>query len=106
MTHVRLSNPETGGVWDCPADVVDVYKARGWEETDKALPEELIDTTTDFQASDFDPADHTVAEVNEHLANSDPNEVERVLGLEASGKNRSSIAAPKPTQPEGVSLNG
>jgi hypothetical protein len=39
-THVRLENPDTGGVWDCPADAVDWHLRRGWVETDKPLASE------------------------------------------------------------------
>lgn len=40
---------------------------------------------------EFDPADHTVAEVTEHLATADPAEVERVTQAEATGQNRKGI---------------
>jgi hypothetical protein len=35
--HVRVENPDTGGVWDCPVDYLPVAKARGWIESDKPL---------------------------------------------------------------------
>lgn len=103
---VRLENPETGGVWDCPADYADIARARGWVDTDKPLPGEDAEDLGDRPTADFDPANHTVVEVNAYLAQATPDEVERVLDLEASGKNRSTIAAPEPTTTEGVSLDG
>lgn len=39
----------------------------------------------------FDPADHTVAEVNAYLADADAAEHARVLSAEAAGKNRASL---------------
>lgn len=36
-THVRLENPETGGVQDFAPDAADWYKARGWVDSDKPL---------------------------------------------------------------------
>lgn len=31
-THVKLRNRKTGGVWLCPAGVVDHYLANGWQK--------------------------------------------------------------------------
>lgn len=94
-THVRVYNPETDGHWDCPEGYLEVALARGFE-LDGPLPE--VDLTGLFdEAPLFDPAEHGVKEVSEHLAahaETDPGEVERVLGLERSGKNRKSIAVP------------
>lgn len=42
------------------------------------------------EAGGFDPAEHTVDEVNAYLADH-PDDAERVLGLEASGRNRVGI---------------
>lgn len=39
----------------------------------------------------FDPAEHTVAEVEKHLAGADDTERERVLAAERAGKARSSL---------------
>jgi hypothetical protein len=103
--HVRMENPETGGVWDCPVDYLPVAKARGWVESDKPLPgEELeypaapVEEVDEAAAavllasqSPFDPAAHTVAEVQEYLdthADSPPGEGDRVLEAERAGKNR------------------
>jgi hypothetical protein len=41
----------------------------------------------------FDPADHTVGEVNAHLDEVDADERARVLRAEAAGKNRRGIVA-------------
>jgi hypothetical protein len=59
--------------------------------------------------SQFNPTDHTVAEVNEHLATADADERERVLAAEAEGKNRSTVTAPADdetteAEPEGKGL--
>jgi hypothetical protein len=100
-THVRVENPETGGVWDCPVDYLPVALARGWVESDKPLagegeeyPEpaaEDADETGEEEAeAEFDPSEHTVAEVQEHNATY-PDDAERVLDAEAAGKNRVSL---------------
>ena len=39
----------------------------------------------------FDPAEHTVSEVLDHLEHADPAEVHRVIGIELVGKNRKGI---------------
>lgn len=39
----------------------------------------------------FQPADHTVADVNAHLSDADPAERERVLQAEAEGKGRRGV---------------
>ena len=31
-THVKIRNRKTGGVWDCPAGVLDEYLANGWQK--------------------------------------------------------------------------
>lgn len=43
------------------------------------------------QDAEFDPADHTVAEVQEHLASADDAERERVLAAEKDGKARKGL---------------
>jgi hypothetical protein len=93
---VRVENPETGGVWDCPVDYLPVAKARGWVESDKPLPGEGQEYpepaaavfVVDFDApGEFDPSEHTVAEVEDHLAEY-PDDADRVLDAERAGKNR------------------
>jgi hypothetical protein len=99
-THVRMENPDTGGVWDCPVDYLPTAKARGWIESDKPLagegeeyPEPVAeaDVEADEEAElEFDPSEHTVAEVEDHMAEN-PDDAERVLDAERAGKNRVSI---------------
>lgn len=31
-THVKIRNRKTGGVWECPAGVLDEYLADGWQK--------------------------------------------------------------------------
>lgn len=45
------------------------------------------------EPAEFDPAQHSVEEVLEYLADADAAEVERVQAAEAGGKNRSTVAA-------------
>lgn len=40
---------------------------------------------------DFDPNEHTVAEVQEHLAEADPSEAEQILEAEKAGKARKTV---------------
>jgi hypothetical protein len=102
-THVRLYNPDTGGVWDCPVDAVEGYLRRGWVKSDKPLagegeeyPADDIDAQVGVDeweselAVEFDPSEHTVAEVQEHMAEN-PDDADRVLEAEAAGKNRVSL---------------
>jgi hypothetical protein len=91
-THVRLYNPDTGGVWDCPVDAVEGYLRRGWVKSDKPLtgegeesPEPAAEEAD--EEAEFDPSAHTVAEVQDHMAEN-PDDAERVLDAEAAGKNR------------------
>lgn len=41
--------------------------------------------------TEFDPGEHKVAEVVEHLAQADPDEAARILEAEASGKARKGV---------------
>lgn len=99
-THVRLENPETGGVWDSPIDYAPIARARGWVDSDKALAEEEVDTTKDPATpvadvpAGFNPDEHTVAEVKEYLdalPAYKTDERDRVVELERAGKNRSTV---------------
>jgi hypothetical protein len=94
-THVRVENLETGGVWDCPVDYLPVAKARGWVESDKPLagegeeyPQPAADALGEAEdEAEFDPGEHTVAEVEDYLADN-PDDADRVLEAERAGKNR------------------
>jgi hypothetical protein len=99
--HTWLRNPDTGGIWACPNRLVDHYKDRGWVDSDP--PEEEQPTVGEFASAadapapatkdepQFDPATHTVAEIEEHLAEH-PDDAERVVEAEeASDKPRKSI---------------
>lgn len=105
-THVWVQHEETGGTWACPADYLPVAEQRGWAPIDP--PDDSLDGLFDpgpsgevVEQTGFDPAEHTVAEVNEHLAlhaATAPGEVERVLALEAAGKNRATVTDPRTDQ--------
>lgn len=100
--HTWLHNPDTGGIWACPNRLVDHYKDRGWEDSDP--PEETQPAVGEFtSAADapapatkdpvetFDVAEHTVAEVKDHLA-THPEDAEQVVEAEqASDHPRKSI---------------
>lgn len=103
-THVFLRHPETGGEWECPVGVAQTYvDVRGWEYAapiDHSL-DGLFDESSaegDLQTG-FDPAEHTVDEVNAYLemhAHAAPGEVARVLALEEAGQNRKTVVDPRP----------
>lgn len=100
-SHVFVANEETGAVWECPVDYLEIAKARGWTPCGKPAPSyaDLFDPAPGAAAqTGFDPAEHTVDEVNAHLAEhlESPGEIERVLQLEAAGKNRTTIHDPRP----------
>ena len=48
-------------------------------------------TVSEDVAPTYDPSEHTVDEVNAHLADADPDEVDRIIAAERAGKDRSSI---------------
>ncbi len=88
--HTWLRNPETGGVWSCPNGLVEHYKERGWEDSDPP-GEQVVGVLKDAAPEpEFDPAEHTVAEVEDHLEQN-PDDVHRVLQAEHAGKNRVTI---------------
>lgn len=102
-THVWLRYPPTDATWACPLDVADFYLGRGWEYSAAPGPtvEGLFDQSTAEgpNQTGFDPADHDVDEVNDHLAkyaDASPGEVERVLELERAGQNRKTVVDPRP----------
>lgn len=105
-THAWVKHNESGGVWACPIDYLDVAKLRGWEPTD--APDTSLDGLFDSsEQTGFDPSKRTVDEVNAHLAkhaDSAPGEVARVLELERNGKDRATVVDPRLTdtgdQPE------
>jgi hypothetical protein len=98
-THQWMRNPDTKGEWECPIALVDVYTRRGWEPFEPPEPVEYIPTPVDVQdvepeVTAFDPGDHTVKDVLayiEQYQTDSPGEVQRVLALEAAGKNRPTI---------------
>ncbi len=50
-------------------------------------------TGEDAAGDGFDPADHTAAEVQAHLADTDDAERDRILDAERDGKNRKSLTS-------------
>lgn len=96
-THVLTVAP-SGVAWECPIGYLETarehgYKVVGEDEYDAAANAEFLAI-----ANPFNPADHTVVEVNEHLAQAfaagNVEEVERVLDAEAAGQDRSTINDP------------
>lgn len=99
-THVHVVHSETGAHWDSPVDYLPAARRLGWEPADSDVDplEGLVDvipgTAEVIEQTGFDPAEHTVDEVNDHLAahaDQSPGEVARVLELEAAGKARVGI---------------
>jgi hypothetical protein len=105
-THVWLYNPMTDAYWECGPEAAEVYTGNAawdWQYATEA-PGENADGLFDESTAEgeaqtgFDPAEHTVEEVNEHLelhAESAPGEVDRVLELERAGKDRKTIVDPR-----------
>lgn len=94
-THIYVQNAETGDEWECPPDYLKVALAHGFELSEPR--DRSLDGLFDDQTG-FNPAEHTFAEVNEHLAahaHSSPGEVDRVLELERAGQNRKSVVDPR-----------
>lgn len=100
-THVHVIHQETGGRWECPVDYLPVAQLRGWEPVepeDHDLDNLFDDTSAEGEGqTGFDPSEHTVDEVDAHLAahaEATPGEVVRVLELERAGRNRKTITVP------------
>jgi hypothetical protein len=92
--HVWMRHPETGGVWQSPLDFADTAEEQGWVYTDPAgeQPADFVPAPAAV-ATDFDPDEHTVAEVNAHLEKyaDHAEEVQRVLAAERAGRSRTTI---------------
>jgi hypothetical protein len=101
-TGGALSNAaETGTAWPEPRDH-DSFANKGELEArkdenigikttfDLNAPGEQGDVEGDDGSGEFDPGNHTVAEVQDYL-DAHPEEEERVLAAEANGKNRAGI---------------
>jgi hypothetical protein len=120
QVKIRLGD---GPVGTCPIGVLPVWEAKGYElvpdddaavdaPTNEDVPLEV--EVTDLEIAGrilkasrddvelFDPAEHTVAEVEDHLIEADDVEFARVIAAEAEGKARKSIAdlAPVATSPD------
>lgn len=57
----------------------------------------MTEQTTEQTEPLYDPADYTVAEVQDYLAGADPQEFARVQAAEAAGKNRVGITGYAPS---------
>lgn len=99
-THAFVTTP-SGDEWECPLDYLSVALARGFslaEPRDKSLDGLFDDSTAEgANQTGFDPAKNTADEVNAHLAEhlDAPGEIERVLALEAAGKDRKTVVDPR-----------
>lgn len=105
-THVHVAHEETGGRWECPVDYLPTAQLRGWEPAEPQADnlDGLFDDASaeGEEQTGFNPADHGVDEVSEHLAayaEASPGEVVRVLELERAGKNRKTIEVPEGFDP-------
>jgi hypothetical protein len=101
--HTWMKHSETGGEWECPTVLIEHYERLGWVVMDSP-PEEQLPAVGEFASAadapapatkdpavEFDPAEHTVAEVKEHLAEH-PEDAEQVVEAEqASDTPRKSI---------------
>lgn len=72
-----------------------------WLGPDSPFPGAFKTTPSSRGGGDqFDPSDHTVAEVTDYLDSASTTEVDRVIEAESAGKNRAGITgynpAPKP----------
>jgi hypothetical protein len=100
--HTWMRHTDHGGQWEAPTVLVKHYEQLGWEVMDHppTEPQPAIDgfvSAADAPAPatkdepTFDPADHTVAEVEEHLAEHPDDEQRVVEAEEASEHPRTSI---------------
>jgi hypothetical protein len=111
MANVAVNlTKEADGSWSWSATLPDGQSAsgEGFESAQEALEEAARHDSIKDESfygvakqddlmppaqpvSDFDPSQHTVAEVNKHLASASPAELQRVLNAEAEGKARVGI---------------
>lgn len=70
-----------------PGDLIDgdTVKNNGWEDGVARLGTKAAEEAV------YDPSEHTVDEVNAHLAEVDDAERDRILAAEAAGRNRTGI---------------
>lgn len=85
-----ITNADTAAVITEPGTSTNVEEVWNVGGAPTAAAEQSEDAVTQF-----DPAEANVDEVNEYLAGADAEERERVLALEAEGKNRKGIKAPE-----------
>lgn len=79
MSLVWLRHTEHGGYWEVPEDAASGWGRRGWERVDPPTEDQLL--AQEAGTSPFNPAEHTVAEVQKYLEEH-PNEADRVLAAE------------------------
>lgn len=97
-THVLTVAP-SGVPWECPLGYLETAKSHGYVVVDQ----DEFQAQVEGQSNDtpFDPDAENVDVVNRHLqdafAAGDVTEIERVLAIEAAGKNRSTITDPTST---------
>ena len=74
-------------------DVAEAFSSSPAKEAEEKAEEPVEEQVEEDNGSAdlFDPADHTVAEVNEYLANATEEERTRVLSAEKDGKARASL---------------
>ena len=63
------------------------------EQGDETSGPALVGQEHEEGGEQYDPADHTVSEVNEYLSTADDREARRVVAAERAGKNRSGVRA-------------
>ena len=87
ITDETLTVPLAGGVAVEPDGLIEVSDAV-WAQHDWP---ETVWAEVEIPSRVFDPADHTVAEVQKHLERADDDERSRVLAAERAGKARAGV---------------
>jgi hypothetical protein len=86
--HTWMRHSDHGGEAQLPTALIDHFEARGWVVMDEPPVEDEGHLKDAAEAeAEFDPSEHTVAEVQDHMAEY-PDDADRVLDAEAAGKNR------------------
>lgn len=108
---VAYRNTRTGRVVRLAGPLPSMDRSRRWERVDEPQAAEAARPQAGPAApwpepkpdpdGPFDPGQHTVKQVNEHLAAADAREVERVMVAEAGGRGRRGILlGPASEKPE------
>lgn len=118
-TFVQIESPD-GEIGSCSERALPIWEAKGYKlhipvaedvkgpantepvapvpPTDIEIAQRILDGEAEGVTL-FDPTEHTVAEILDHLATADAVEFARVIDAESAGKARKSVISPRTSAP-------